>query len=67
MNNKFIITVERINGSQLQEKVKFEIPQDTGLFDWKYIFSAILAFVSFDAIQIVELFEGETNEETNCN
>jgi len=65
--NKFIITIERINNNQLQEKAKFEIPEDTSLFDWKYIFSAILAFVSFDMNQIKELFEGETNEETNCN
>ena len=63
MNNKFIITIKRINDNQLKDKANFEIPEDSGLNDWKYLFSAILAFVSFDIDQIKEFFEGEYNED----
>jgi len=65
MDCKFIITVERINDNKLRDKVTFEIPEDSNLDDWKYLFSAILANVSFDTDQIKNVFnggEGETYE-----
>lgn len=58
MDNKFIITIERINDKRLRDKVKFEIPEDSDLNDWGYLFKAILTNVSFDVDQIKELFNG---------
>jgi len=63
MFNKFIITIERINDKQLKDKAKFEIPEDSGIDDWKYIFSAILSYVSFDMEQIKDLFNGGIDDE----
>jgi hypothetical protein len=63
MKNKFIITIERINDKQLKDKAKFEIAEDSDLWDWKYLFSAILVYVSFDLNQIKELFNGGDNDE----
>lgn len=68
MLNKFIITIERINDNKLHDKVIFEIPEDSDLNDWKYLFSAILANVSFDMNQIKKLFEEDIDdEEINSN
>jgi len=63
MNDKFIITIERINDNKLRDKVKFEIPGDSDLDDWGYLFKAILANISFDVDQIKELFDGGSNDE----
>jgi len=63
MNNKFIIKIERINDNKLRDKVTFEIPEDSDLNDWKYIFTAILTFISFDVDQIKEFFNEEVNDE----
>jgi len=63
MNNKFIIKIERINDNKLRDKVKFEIPEDSDLNDWKYLFTAILANVSFGVDQIKEFFNEEVNDE----
>ena len=63
MNNKFIIKIERINDNKLRDKVKFEIPGDSDLDDWGYLFKAILANISFDVDQIKELFDGGSNDE----
>ena len=63
MNNKFIIKIERINDNKLRDKVKFEIPEDSDLWDWKYLFTAILAFIGFDVDQIKEFFNEEVNDE----
>ena len=63
MNDKFIITIERINDNKLRDKAKFEIPEDSDLNDWGYLFRAILANVNFDVDQIKELFDGGSNDE----
>ena len=63
MDNKFIITIQRINDNKLRDKVKFEIPDDSDLNDWGYLFRAILANVSFDVDQIKELFNGGPDDE----
>lgn len=68
MDNKFIITVKRIENNKDWELAQFEVPDDSDLADWKYIFSAILAFISFNPEQIKELFEGsDSDEKTNYN
>jgi len=59
MDNKFIITIERINENKLKDKAKFEIAEDSDLWEWKYVFVAILSFISFGIEQIQELFEEE--------
>ena len=63
MLNKFIIKIERINNNKLQNKVTFEIPEDSDLDDWKYLFTAILANVSFDIDQIKDFFNREVDDE----
>jgi hypothetical protein len=63
MNNKFIITIKRINDNKLKDKVEFEIPEDSDLSEWGYLFSAILANVSFNMNQIKELFNGGFDDE----
>jgi len=56
MNNKIVITVERINEDKIVEQGKFEVSEDTGIDDWGYLFKSILSFVTFDLNQIKELF-----------
>jgi len=59
MDNKFIITIERINDKQLKDKAKFEIDEDSDIDKWKYVFIAILSFITFGIEQIQELFKEE--------
>lgn len=48
-----------------REKATFEFPSDSSIEDYKYLFYAILSFVTFDLDSIKELFseEDETKED----
>ena len=63
MEHKFIITVQRIERGKLMDKAEFEIPDDSCIDDFRYIFGAILAHISFDFDQIKEFFNGGINDE----
>jgi len=58
------ITVVRTN---TEERIELDVPEDTGIDDYQYIFASILSWITFTPEQIKELFNGETDDPTFGN
>lgn len=45
-----------------KEELNLQVPEDNDLNDWKYIFIAILSWITYDIDSIKNLFDGELDE-----